>query len=48
MYSFETIKSAIKNYELLSKNSIIGIKRINIITNTFGIHINTLYIWYSY
>ena len=45
MYSFEIINSAIKNYDLLGKNNIIGTKRIKIITDTFDIHINTLYRW---
>ena len=39
MYKIYVIKSAINLYDINIK----GNKRINIIINTFGIHINTLY-----
>jgi len=45
MYSIDIIKSSIILYFNLKINKIIGKKRINIIENTFNIHINTLYNW---
>jgi transposase len=45
MYSIDIIKASINLYYKLEQQSIIGIKRNNIITNVFNIHINTLYNW---
>ena len=45
MYEISVIKSAINLYRHLYDINIKGNKRINIIINTFGIHINTLYNW---
>ena len=45
MYSIDIIKASINLYYKLEQQSIIGIKRNNIITNVFNIHVNTLYNW---
>jgi len=45
MYSIEIIKSCINLYFKLKNNGIIGKNRINYISYTFNIHINTLYNW---
>ena len=45
MYEISVIKSVINLYRHLYDINIKGNKRINIIINTFGIHINTLYNW---
>ncbi len=45
MYSIDIIKSAIKLYLKLEKQSIIGKERLKIINSTFDLHINTLYRW---
>jgi len=45
MYTQHIIESSIKLYIHLKSISIIGLERIEIIQNTFNIHINTLYNW---
>jgi transposase len=45
MYSIQIIKASINLYFKLKKNNIFGKNRIDIINNTFNIHINTLYNW---
>lgn len=45
MYSIDIIKSSICLYFKLKNEGIVGKKRINLISSTFNIHINTLYNW---
>jgi len=45
MFSIDIIKSSINLYFKLKKENIIGKKRIDIITSTYNIHINSLYNW---
>lgn len=45
MYSIDIIKSSINIYYELERKHIIGKERNKIITDVFGIHMNTLYNW---